>query len=724
MDKNIDKTVAEVLLKKGKISQELLDTVVKESERSGESLLRNLSRRGVIAEEEALKILSEELNIPCLDLKSFTVDRSVIEKVPVKFASYYRFFPLKIDSGCLTIAVSAPLAIKVQDELRLSLGFSVKMALARESDILDMLKIYYGLGAETVESMLLNRGPEKTAGQFEQENEKVEDIEKLAEDASVIKLVNQIILDAYKRRATDIHIEPFRDKIRVRYRIDGILYDANVPAEIKVFLKAILSRIKIMSNLNIVEHRMPQDGRAIVKVQDQNLDLRVSCIPAEFGESMVIRILPTVMLYDINKLGLDKEELNTFEMLINQPNGIIFVTGPTGSGKTTTLYAAINTINTSQRKVITIEDPIEYEINGVMQIQIMPEIGFDFPLALRSILRHDPDIVMVGEVRDLESAEIAVRIALTGHLVFSTLHTNDTASGIARLIDLGIEPYLVASSVKAFIAQRLIRVICPKCKEEDIGLSAEIKKKIAKELGLDSAAALKTYRGKGCHHCNLTGFYGRTAIYEILIIDKGIIDLLLKKSPSDDIKKLAIKSGMKTLRQDGWHKVLDGITTPEEIMNVTQEGNLLYSEEPAEPDKGAVSGFAYDKEKTLLNEKRLYMRLNKKIKIYHKSFNAAANPEENKRKIEQAAKTINLSAGGLMFFSDKPIAVNSILELTIELPNDDNTIVCLAKVLRSLESAEEPGRWEIGVCFLDMISIDRARLNKYIVAEVAYSPGD
>ncbi|MCK4423315.1 MAG: type II/IV secretion system protein, partial [Candidatus Omnitrophica bacterium] len=435
-------------------------------------------------------------------------------------------------------------------------------------NILEILKLRYGLAADTIQEIMAKT---PRGGEAETAEGKVENIEILGdEEASVIKLVNQIILDAYKARATDIHIEPYRGRIKIRYRVDGVLYNAPVPEDMVHFYNSMLSRIKIMSNLDIVERRLPQDGRAVVRVGNQKVDLRISSMPTPYGESLVIRVLPATMLFSLEKLGLSSSDLTIFEKLVQKPHGIIFVTGPTGSGKTTSLYACLSTINTDVRKIITIEDPIEYELEGITQIQVLPEIGFDFARGLRSMLRHDPDIMMVGEVRDLETAEIAIRVALTGHLVFSTLHTNDAASGITRLVDIGVGPYLVASSVEAFIAQRLVRLICPHCKVEDASQPKEIRARIARELKLDLAEKITLFKGNGCKECNFTGFHGRAAIFEILLVDEVIKDLVSKKASSMQIKKKAIERGMQTLRQDGLKKVIAGLTTPEEVMKLTQ----------------------------------------------------------------------------------------------------------------------------------------------------------
>jgi Tfp pilus assembly pilus retraction ATPase PilT len=468
-----------------------------------------------------------------------------------------------------------------------------------------------------------------------------------------------------------------------------------------------------MSNLNIVERRLPQDGRAVVKVKDYVLDLRISTMPTPFGESVVVRILPTQMLFSLEKLGLSKIDLQTFEGIIQRPHGIIFVTGPTGSGKTTTLYACLSRINTKDRKIITIEDPIEYEMTGITQIQVMPEIGLDFARGLRSILRHDPDVIMVGEVRDLETAEIAIRVALTGHLVFSTLHTNDAASGITRLIDIGVEPYLVSSSVQAFIAQRLIRLNCPHCKYEDEKAPLELKEIIAKELGLKSMHDVKIYRGKGCPNCNFTGFFGRTAIYEFLTVDESIKDLILRKAPSGAINRTAVSKGMRTLRQDGWNKTISGLTTPEEVMRVTSvaEQPLTRPESPPQEYK-----FSDDVHRPLVLDKRIYPRLDTRVNLHFTIFDSEESLVKAGFKPEQFSVTKNISAGGLLFFSNDPLPVSAIIELNMDLPDGEGSIGCLARVVR-VEEAGQEHLYNVGVCFLDITGAERARLNKFIDAE-------
>ncbi|MBF0569149.1 MAG: Flp pilus assembly complex ATPase component TadA, partial [Candidatus Omnitrophica bacterium] len=467
-----------------------------------------------------------------------------------------------------------PLDLHSQDDIRAHLGFETRFLVASPWDIEEALKKYYGLASDTIDQ-ILTKDPQRRSGQSKGGNSPIEDIERQSEDPSVTKLVNQIIFEAFQKRATDIHIEPYRNKVRFRYRIDGVLIDANLPPEARHFLAAILSRIKIMANLTITEKRLPQDGSAVVRTKDQTLDLRVSTIPTLHGESMVIRILPTTtMLLNLEKLGFNADNAGKFRDLIRRPHGVIFVTGPTGSGKTTTLYACLNEINDPARKIITIEDPIEYEMEGITQIQVNPNIDFSFAMGLRSILRHDPDILMVGEVRDLETAEIAIRTALTGHMVFSSVHTNDAASAVTRLVDMGVEAYLVASSVQAFVAQRLVRVICPHCKEEDHAPLAEVRQEIAQSLGASAPSEIKIFKGRGCDHCSATGYFGRTAIYEILEINESIREVILENPRAEQIKRIAVAGGMRTLRQDGWVNVIHGITTPAEVMNVTMKEDL------------------------------------------------------------------------------------------------------------------------------------------------------
>ncbi|MFC1621176.1 GspE/PulE family protein [Candidatus Omnitrophota bacterium] len=557
--------LGEKLIKKGLISRRELDRGLKEHEKTGLFLGTTLVKLGFISEEELYPVLAEQLAIKYVKLKEISIDPKILEKVPARYACHYRLMPVKFYKDILSVAVSDPLDIRSLDDLRLLLGCDVVGMLATGSDITEAIRKYYGIGAETIEE-IVDTG--EMAKDIELSEKKTEDIEDLVEDASIIKFVNQILVQAVKDRVTDIHIEPYEDELKVRYRVDGVLYDIPIPQNIKYFQAAIISRIKIMASLDIAERRLPQDGRMKIKVGGEELDLRISVLPTQFGESMDIRLLSGTMLYSLKNLGLSSSDQKIMEGLIKKPHGIIFVTGPTGSGKTTTLYACLSKINNKDKKIITIEDPIEYQLKGVTQIQIHPRIGLSFAAGLRSMLRHDPDIMMVGEVRDFETAEITIRVALTGHLVFSTLHTNDAAGGMARLLDMGVEPYLAASSVECFVAQRLVRLICPHCKVEE-----KPDKEVLKEFGIKEKNTNKIiiYKGKGCESCKFTGYRGRTGIYEFLLMHEGVRELVLHRSSADQIKKKALELGMHTLRMDGWDKVKKGLTTIDEVIRVTEE---------------------------------------------------------------------------------------------------------------------------------------------------------
>jgi len=555
--------IGELLFKKGLITAQQLELGLKESKRNGDLSGQNFVRLGYITNGQLLEILAEQLGLVYYStLKDIVVPAEVVKAVPVRFVWHYKFMPFKLKNNTLTIIVSDPLAVWPMEDLKLQLGYNIERILAPEKEILASIRHYYGLGAETIEE-ILTQDSVKAQQEQKVKKEEIEDVEKSSQDASVIKLVNQMLSEAVSSRATDIHIELYRDKVRIRYRIDGILYDMRMPEQLKYLYTAVVSRIKILSNLNVVEKRLPQDGRAIIKIQDSQVDLRISIIPCLYGENVVIRILPVHLLFNLEDLGLDDVELSKIDMLMHKPHGIIFLTGPTGSGKTTTLYSFLNKLNKEAVKIITIEDPIEYELPGVMQIQVRPEIGFTFANALRSILRHDPDVMMIGEVRDLETAELSIRTSLTGHLIFSTLHTNDSASGATRLMDIGIEPYLVASSVNAFISQRLVRRICPSCKEE-------VKDK---EFLPDFFKTIPVFRGKGCENCKHIGYKGRSAIYEILVVDDKIRELILNKSSATQIKNKAKESNFKTLLDSGIEKVKLGLTTPEEVLRVVELEN-------------------------------------------------------------------------------------------------------------------------------------------------------
>ena len=553
--------LGELLVKNDIISEKQLEQALWQHQKAGEFLGRTVVKMGIASEEEVLPLLSKKLKISYVQINKLSIPPEVIKKVPAKFACHYELIPIKLEGKVLTVALTDPSSLEFIDDLTLLLGYKINPMLAGELDIMKGLKKYYGIGAETIEEMMKQTSQTETMKKMESS---VDDIEELAADATIIKFVNQILLEAYRDRATDIHIEPYEDELRIRYRIDGILHEAKVPKSVKHFREALVSRIKIMASMNIAERRMPQDGRIKVKIGKVDLDLRISVLPTPFGESVNIRLLSSDIFLGLGTLGLSSRHLEILESVIHKPHGVILLTGPTGSGKTTTLYACLSEINDSEKKIITIEDPIEYQLNGISQIQVLPKIDLTFARGLRSMLRHDPDIMMVGEIRDFETAETTIRTALTGHLVFSTLHTNDAAGAMTRLLDMGVEAYLLASSLECVIAQRLLRVICEDCKE--VAENSAVQKK---SLGIPNET--KIFIGKGCEKCRFTGFKGRTAIHEILVINDEIRELIVKRTSANIIRNKAISQGMKTLRQDGLDKVCKGITTIEEVIRVTQQ---------------------------------------------------------------------------------------------------------------------------------------------------------
>lgn len=511
--------------------------------------------------------VSASRNIPIPDsqefhLKSIEIPQEVIGLIPSKFANHYGVIPVAVQDNVLTLAMVDPDDVQTLDEVQLVVKYRLKPIGIPEKDIQDAIRKYYGVGAETIDKMM---GDVQTSTV----EPVVEEIDEQDSEASISKFLNQILLEAYQERASDIHIEPFEDELRIRYRVDGVLFDAKAPSNIKYFKDSINSRIKILSNLNIAEKRRPQDGRFKVRVKDIEIDLRISFMPTPHGETVVMRILNTTTLYKLDELGFSPTERHIIDDLLSKPHGIIFLTGPTGSGKTTTLYAALSSINRDEKKIITIEDPIEYQLPGITQIQVNPEIKLTFANGLRSMLRQDPDVMMVGEVRDRETAEIAVQIALTGHLVFSTLHTNDAASGVARLLDMGIEPYLITSTVQCFIAQRLIRKICMQCRTP-LKVTAAMLADIDPSVGIKEGDVI--YDSDGCESCKFSGYSGREGIYEFLVLNDESRKMIIDRASSGDLKKYAIKRGMRTLHHNGWEKVKQGLTTPQEVLRVTHDG--------------------------------------------------------------------------------------------------------------------------------------------------------
>src|SRR5688500_17626128 len=534
---------------------------------SNESLLAFFARESGLSEETFLQKLAEKLGWPFLDLASISITSEAQKRISTKVAFQYSVLPTKAEEGMLQVAVSNPFDTALLNAVRFNAQFNVQFGLAPRDEIEKALKRYYGVGAETLDQM--------TEDEPLEVNLEDKEITEGDQEASVIKFVNQIIWEAYKDRATDIHFEPAEDELRIRYRIDGILHQTPMPPQLKRYQASLISRIKVMSGMNIAEKRLPQDGRINVRIKGEEIDIRVSTVPTVYGESVSLRLLTRGKIFlSLEKLGFSPKEEDALREIIIKPHGILLVTGPTGSGKSTSLYAFLSTINSVTKRIITIEEPVEYELKGINQIAVRSDIGLTFAMGLRHILRQDPNVIMVGEIRDLETAEIAIRAALTGHLVFSTLHTNDAPSAFTRLIDMGIEPFLVASSVEAVMAQRLVRTICEHCKVEQ-----KVEKDFLRKIGFpeDEIDTAKFYKGAGCQHCRQLGYQGRMGIYELLILNEALRPLILNRSAASTIAQRAIEQGMRTLRTDGWNKVKAGQTTIEEVLRVTQTEEHLKS---------------------------------------------------------------------------------------------------------------------------------------------------
>lgn len=558
--------IGEMLINLGKLSREKLEEALKLQSQSSQDkrLGELLVELGYCSEDDIVEALSVQTGLPVVNLREERINPDVIALLPPEVAYRHMVLPIGRKDSALRVAMADPFDVVTEDILRFITGLNVEPCLARPSDIKLLIEQHY------MRRVMQESQDEQVEVVEEVEEEEIGDPTRLAKEALVIRLVDMLTRNAVRERATDIHIEPFERSLRIRYRIDGILHE--VPAPAKRFHPAIVSRIKIMANLDITERRKPQDGRIRIRVFGREIDLRVSIIPTMFGESVVLRILDkSAALLTLEQLGMMLDDLSKFERVIQVPYGIILATGPTGSGKTTTLYAAIQKLYTPELKFITIEDPVEYQIDGVNQIQVNPQIGVTFANALRSILRHDPDIIMVGEIRDAETAEIAIHAALTGHLVFSTLHTNDAPGAITRLLEMGMEPFLVASALQGILAQRLVRKICEQCKIEYDPGDAVREMLIAE--GFEEAANCKLYKGIGCDNCRYTGYFGRTGIFELLVMDETIREMVLRKASSGEIRQVAIEHGMHTLRQDGLRKAILGITTIEEVERATQLPN-------------------------------------------------------------------------------------------------------------------------------------------------------
>jgi general secretion pathway protein E/type IV pilus assembly protein PilB len=496
-----------------------------------------------------------------IDLPAITIETDAIRTLPSRFVYRNHLAPIARENGTLKVATSDPFNLYVFDEIKLLTGLEVRPVLAPRAEIGKVIKDHYGVGGDTIEEMA---GEDDLS--FAGSEDDSQDLLQMAQEASVIKLVNEIILEAINERASDIHIEPFERTLSIRYRIDGVLQEAAVPPQINQFKAAIISRVKILSNMNIAERRLPQDGRIKFSVGSRQVDVRVSVIPMIFGEGVVMRILDkATVLYSLPELGLDEETFAQFQTLIKKPHGILLVTGPTGSGKTTTLYAALNAIVGTEKKVITTEDPVEYNLDGVNQIPVDHKVGMSFAVSLRSILRHDPDVVMIGEIRDLETAQAATQASLTGHLVLSTLHTNDAASAATRLIDMGVEPFLVSSTLSGVMAQRLVRVICPDCKTEKDPGEAKLPK------AANFSKEDKLFHGSGCRQCRKSGYRGRTGLFELLMMNEELGEKIIQRVAASELAKIGRANGMRLLSEDGWDKIKQGTTTLDEVMRVTVE---------------------------------------------------------------------------------------------------------------------------------------------------------
>ena len=532
------KTLAEWLQEQGVISPNVLEEARAKERETGKSLRKILVESGALSEEDMVNFIAQQMGITRIELSNYLIDTKVIDCIPEVLARKYQLIPvLKIGKN-VTCAMVDPLNIFALDEIRMKTGFTIDPAVATETEVRKALDEYYGVKG-TMEEVIQGLD-EKKLGIREGEEIELKRLEGIAEEPPVVRLVNMMVMEAVRENASDIHIEPEEDSLSIRFRVDGILHEKQSPS--KHFQSAIISRIKVLANLDIAERRKPQDGRFHMKMENKQIDIRVSCVPIIHGENVVMRLLDSgSVILGLDQLGFSGEMMEKYKKLLQHPHGIILVTGPTGSGKTTTLYTSLNILNTSDKNIITVEDPVEYRLAGVRQIQVNPQADLTFANGLRAILRQDPDIIMVGEIRDLETAEIAIQAALTGHLVFATLHTNDAPGAITRLLDMGLESYLISSSVVGVIAQRLVRVFCKDCK------------------------------GKGCKVCLNTGYKGRRGIYELMVPDEQIRKLIANKAALDEIRQAVLKTGMKTMREDGLEKVEKGLTSREEVLRVTQE---------------------------------------------------------------------------------------------------------------------------------------------------------
>ncbi|MFO0963382.1 MAG: ATPase, T2SS/T4P/T4SS family [Phycisphaerales bacterium] len=555
-------TLGTLLVESGVLAPERLEEAMAEHRRTGDRLEAVLLRLGLVRREDLLRTFAQRLHLPIVDLADAAPDPETLRLLPPRIVFKLGCAPVSREGRTLRIATSNPTDLASFDELRIVTGHAVELVLADEEDLQKYIRQHYGVAGDTLDAL---GGGRETRHDAEHASVDTDEAAQ-AREASVVRLVNDLLVEAVRERATDIHIEPYEQSLAVRYRIDGALVDAGVPATIARFRNAIVSRLKIMANLNIAEKRRPQDGRISVRVKGQEFDLRVSVIPMLFGEGVVLRILSkTAVLTGLGDLGMPAAILQRWDAMIQRPHGILLVTGPTGSGKSTTLYASLRRIVTPEIKAITVEDPVEYHVDGVNQIQVNHQVGLDFAAGLRAILRHDPDIVMIGEIRDRETAEAAVQASLTGHLVFSTLHTNDSAGAATRLLDMGVEPFLVASTVEGVLAQRLVRRVCPQCTRREPAHAAEL----PPHFGQAPAEGLA--RAVGCKECRGTGFRGRVGVYELLAMTEPVRELVMARASAGRVAEAALAGGdLQLLREDAFAKVRAGVTTLEEALGVTR----------------------------------------------------------------------------------------------------------------------------------------------------------
>ena len=556
----------QLLLSRGLVDAHQLDM----ARAAGGDVVGQLIQMNHVDSTAAHQAIAEELHVDFIDLRNLEIDLSLLANFPQKIIYRQILFPIRRDGDTLIVATSDPLDFYPLDEISSATGLAVEPVLAERSEIAKLIKNHLGVGGETIDGLIEQKMSDGVELLEELEIDGSE-LSEQAQEASVVRLVNEILLEAIETRTSDVHIESQQDGLVIRYRIDGILHTQPLPPEITHFRAAIISRLKIMAKLNIAEKRLPQDGRIKLKVKGREVDVRVSVIPMIHGESLVMRILDkSAMKFELKSLGMSDATYETFRKLISLPHGIILVTGPTGSGKTTTLYSSLIEINKPDVKIITTEDPVEYQLAGINQIQVHPKIGLTFAQSLRSILRHDPDVVLVGEIRDLETAENAIQASLTGHLVFSTLHTNDAAGAFNRMGDMGVEPFLVSSTVEAIMAQRLVRRLCKHCCEPHVLKKDDVPEDFPWEKLTDQTI----YKPVGCRHCRDVGYSGRLGIYELLVTTNELRELALNRASTWDIKKAAVDNGMLTLRDDGWDKVLAGRTSVDEVVRITKGDRL------------------------------------------------------------------------------------------------------------------------------------------------------